>query len=326
MDTISNNCNNTIERDLALDLIRRRRARSDETQSRVEGFGRFPLDLTSSSPSFLSCLHHTTAAFAEASGKALISPGLYGRDEERSTLICHFKKVLMKPKGSGPQLLLVTGPSGMGKTSLVMSLKGLEKATLAKGKFEVRQASPYAAFSELISGLLLDLTENKEPLWIEREKTRIKEALGEDLDSITVCIPCLGTFLGKPAQCVLQRHKFVGQETLNRFRSTFCKLIACLCSFEKPLVFFLDDLQWAEKEELELLSVILTDTSIEGLIVYGACRDNEVAITDELAVMLRHLEDEESLQIAEVALTGLRKSFILQVSMILTDCLTFSIS
>jgi histidine kinase len=56
-------------------------------------------------------------------------------------------------------------------------------------------------------------------------------------------------------------------------------------------VLFLDDLQWANKESIDLLAAVLTDVSIEGFMVVGACRGNEVAIHDGLSIMLRRLED-----------------------------------
>jgi predicted ATPase len=56
------------------------------------------------------------------------------------------------------------------------------------------------------------------------------------------------------------------------------------------LVLFLDDLQWAEPASIELCAALVADAAIPGLMVLGACRGDEVAIEQHLAVTLRELE------------------------------------
>jgi predicted ATPase len=67
------------------------------------------------------------------------------------------------------------------------------------------------------------------------------------------------------------------------------RFFSAVCSPENPVVLFLDDLQWAEPASLDLLASLFTDR-IPGLVLVGACRDNEVDPASYLCVILRELE------------------------------------
>ena len=98
---------------------------------------------------------------------------------------------------------------------------------------------------------------------------------------------------------------FTGKDDMMKFRYLFCRLLESMCSLEAPVVLFLDDLQWAGAASLELFRAVLTDTTIRGLVVVGACRNNEVALDDDLAILLRQMEDDGELLVSHVALSGL---------------------
>jgi predicted ATPase len=67
------------------------------------------------------------------------------------------------------------------------------------------------------------------------------------------------------------------------------RFFSATCSPDHPVVLFLDDLQWAEPASLDLLASLFTDR-IPGLVLVGACRDNEVDPASYLCVILRELE------------------------------------
>jgi predicted ATPase len=63
----------------------------------------------------------------------------------------------------------------------------------------------------------------------------------------------------------------------NRFIASCLRFIRALCRPSRPLVLFLDDLQWADAASLDLLESLVTDWKNPSVIVVCAYSDNEVA-------------------------------------------------
>ncbi|MEQ9364530.1 MAG: histidine kinase, partial [Leptospirales bacterium] len=62
---------------------------------------------------------------------------------------------------------------------------------------------------------------------------------------------------------------------------------------DRPLILFIDDLQWADAASLRLLRVLLTATEIRYLLILGAYRDNEVEAEHPLAATIDVLQRRE---------------------------------
>jgi predicted ATPase len=78
--------------------------------------------------------------------------------------------------------------------------------------------------------------------------------------------------------------------TRERLKQGIWHFFAAVCSPTCPVVFFLDDLQWADPASLDLLSSLIVDR-IPGLLIVGACRDDELdPTTSHLSVLLREVE------------------------------------
>jgi len=88
--------------------------------------------------------------------------------------------------------------------------------------------------------------------------------------------------------------------------TAFAEFVQSICSKQRPLILFLDDLQWADKTSVELLST-LASCKIEGFMLLGACRGNEVAIHDPLAVTFRELEENKGVNITNISLHNFGK-------------------
>jgi len=76
----------------------------------------------------------------------------------------------------------------------------------------------------------------------------------------------------------------------NRLIFSLCQFLRRVCCVSQPLVLLVDDLQWSEPSSLAVVQAIVMDTKIEGLLVLGACRDNEVTVGHHLSATLRELE------------------------------------
>jgi predicted ATPase len=74
------------------------------------------------------------------------------------------------------------------------------------------------------------------------------------------------------------------EDSLNRIKYIFQLFVKAVCTSKRPIVLFLDDLQWADSLSLDLLSTLLMDQDLQHLLFVGAYRSNQVKIDDLAAV------------------------------------------
>jgi serine/threonine protein kinase len=91
----------------------------------------------------------------DASDRLLIPERLYGREREIETLLAAFDRVV---KSGAPELVLVSGYSGIGKSSVVNELHRAlvpPRGLFASGKFEQYQRDiPYSTLAQAFQGLV----------------------------------------------------------------------------------------------------------------------------------------------------------------------------
>ncbi len=197
---------------------------------------------------------------------------LIGRETEVAQLLGSFKRVTA---GRG-ELLLVTGYSGVGKSSLVNEIHKpivSSKGYFIAGKFDqFKRNIPYSAiaqaFRELIRQILTE-SESRTQEW----KAKILKALGPNGQLMIDAIPDLEYVIGKQPQVPRLR----ATESQNRFHYVVRNFVSVFTRPQHPLVIFLDDLQWADEASLKLIQLFMTDMEQPSLLVIGAYRDNEVA-------------------------------------------------
>jgi PAS domain S-box-containing protein len=214
--------------------------------------------------------------------RLLIPEKLYGRASEIETLLAAFDCVVA---GGQPELVLVSGYSGIGKSSVVNELhKPLvpPRGLFASGKFDqYKRDIPYAtlaqAFQSLIR-LLLSKSEKELSKW----RDALREALGPNGQLIVDLVPDLKLIIGEqPPVPELPR-----QDAQGRFQLVFRRFISVFTR-EHPLAIFFDDLQWLDAATLDLMEDLLTRPGVQHLMLIGAYRDNEVNPTHPL---MRKLE------------------------------------
>jgi predicted ATPase/signal transduction histidine kinase len=204
---------------------------------------------------------------------------LYGREDEIETLLQSFERIVRKGK---PELVLVSGYSGIGKSSVVNELhKALVAARglFATGKFDqYKRDIPYSTFAQAFQGLIRQLL-GKNDSELAEWRDAFREALHSNGQLIIDLIPELGLILGQQAPVP----ELPPQDAQHRFRLVFRRFISVLARPDHPLVLFLDDLQWLDAASLDLLEDLSTHPEVQHLMLIGAYRDNEVRSTHQLA-------------------------------------------
>jgi len=196
---------------------------------------------------------------------------LHGRDAELATLTAALARV----GAGGTQGLFVAGYAGVGKTALIRELH--RPVTLANGLFisgkceQFQRDRPLLAPSQCLRHLcqlLLAGSETAVAVWRER----ILAGLGPDAGALLEVLPELEALLGPQAPAP----RIGPLEAQGRLRALLVALVRQVAAPARPLVLFLDDLQWADAPSLDFLGALLEDAALAGLLVIGAYRDNEV--------------------------------------------------
>ncbi|MEG3991528.1 serine/threonine-protein kinase PknK [Microcoleus sp. S28C3] len=218
-------------------------------------------------------------------GEFLIPQKLYGREQEVATLMAAFERV----SDGNSELMLVSGYSGIGKSSLVNEVQKpivRQHGYFISGKFDqLKRNIPYASLIQAFQGLMRHLlTENSEKLAIWKEQ--LLEALGSNGQVIVDVIPEVELIVG-PQEAVPQLGAF---ESQNRFNRVFKEFIHVFTKPSHPLVVFLDDLQWADSASLKLIHLLICDPDSQYLLLMGAYRDNEVSPTHPLMLTLEEIQ------------------------------------
>jgi predicted ATPase/signal transduction histidine kinase len=209
---------------------------------------------------------------ADVPDRLQIPQRLYGRERELAALTAALERVV----GSGaPEMVLVQGYAGVGKSALVHELgKPLvrERGLFVAGKFDqYKRDVPYStivqAFTEQVQEILAGSDAR-----ITEWRRRLQEGLGRAAQLIVDVIPQMERVIGPQAPVP----ELAPTEAQNRFRLVFRSFIECFAQPGRPLVLFLDDLQWADSASLALVQDLVTQPETRHLFLIGAFRDNEV--------------------------------------------------
>ncbi|MGY4572039.1 AAA family ATPase [Bradyrhizobium sp. USDA 3256] len=204
--------------------------------------------------------------------RLLIPEKLYGREGEIATLLASFDRII---KSGVPELVLVTGYSGVGKSSVVnelhkavVPLRGL----FASGKFDQYKPDiPYATLVQAFQSLVRPLL-GKSKAELARWRHAFLNVLGPNARLVVDLIPELKLVIGDQPPAP----ELPSQQAQSRFQLVMERFIGVFARPEHPLALFLDDLQWLDAATLDLLEHLLTRSDLRHLMLIGAYRNNEV--------------------------------------------------
>ncbi|SHG48132.1 AAA family ATPase [Bradyrhizobium erythrophlei] len=240
--------------------------------------------------------------------RLLIPEKLYGREREVKTLLDAFERIV---QSGAPELVLVSGYSGIGKSSVVNELhKAMvpPRGLFAAGKFDqYKRDVPYATLAQAFQGLIRWVL-GKSEVELARWRAVLLEALSPNGRLMIDLVPELKLILGEQPLVP----QLPPQDAQRRFQLVFRRLIGVFAGAEHPLALFLDDLQWLDAATLDLLEDMLTRSDLTHLILIGAYRNNEVTTAHPLMRKLDAIKTAGA-KVAEIKLAPLAREHLGQL-------------
>jgi predicted ATPase/signal transduction histidine kinase/CheY-like chemotaxis protein len=249
-----------------------------------------------------------------STGDRFVIPGkIYGRMIEVQTIVNAFQRMTVpvatdRHRG-GAESILISGFFGVGKTAVINEACKLiyqQQCYLITGKFSnlTPENLPFGAFISAFSSLIEQLmmrqgsgstTEDDDRLAADR--AQILGVLGTEAQIIIDVMPELGQIIGQQAPVRKLSASPVGvacqDETRDRFKLLFTKLVEILTTLAQPLVICLDDLQWIDADSLELLELLMQKQG--QLLIICAYQDHELSGIHPLMLSVNRLQDKGSL-------------------------------
>ncbi|MES0177962.1 AAA family ATPase [Mesorhizobium sp. M0025] len=210
--------------------------------------------------------------------RLLIPEKLYGRQRDIGTLLAAFDRAV---KGGAPELVLVSGYSGIGKSSLINELQPVlvpPRGLFASGKFDQHKLDvPYSTLAQAFESLIRPLL-GKSEVELAPWRDAFREALGQNAALIVDLVPEIKLIIGVQPPAV----ELPPQDTQRRFHLVLRQFIGVFARPEHPLALFFDDLQWLDAATLDFLEDLLCRSNLHNLLLIGAYRDNEVTAAHPL--------------------------------------------
>ncbi|BBH68226.1 serine/threonine protein kinase [Actinoplanes sp. OR16] len=221
----------------------------------------------------------------------------------RESQVAAVHRLLGETVAGNSTFTLITGPPGVGKTALVDALRPAIAAAggrFVAGKFDqfrhdLGGDAVREAFDLLGSQLL---TEPDDVVATLRQ--RLREALGPDSGLAAMMMPPFQALLGVDPE----EPDADPRALFARLRAAVLAVLRTVASGASPVVFFLDDLQWAAGAAFRFLDDVLDQRDLPGLLVLGAYREEEVDETHPLAAVRSRLRRERG-DAAEIRLRNL---------------------
>ena len=155
-----------------------------------------------------------------------------------------------------PELVLVSGYSGIGKSSVVNELHKVlvpPRGLFASGKFDqYKRDIPYTTLAQAFQtsfGIFSAKSDAELSGWRDA-----LEGLGPNGPLMIDLVPKLKLIIGDQPPVP----ELASQDAQRRFQLVFRRFIGVFARQEHPLALFLDDLQWLDAATLDLLEDLLT--------------------------------------------------------------------
>ena len=232
--------------------------------------------------------------------RILIPEKLYGREHEIGILLATFERVI---KSGTPELVLVSGYSGIGKSSVINELHKVlvpPRGLFSSGKFDqYKRDIPYSTLVQAFQALIRPLLA-KGDAELSYWREAFCDALGQNGKLMVELVPELKLIVGDQPPVP----ELPPQQAQVRFQLVFRRFLGVFARAQHPLVLFLDDLQWLDAATLDLVEDLLTRSELQHLMLIGAYRNNEVNADHPLMRWLEAI-DQAQVRVQQIQLAPL---------------------
>jgi predicted ATPase len=205
---------------------------------------------------------------------------LYGRGPERAAILEAFGQAV----AGRSSCVLLTGDAGVGKSAIVVDAIGprarVIRVELDQHDLDARSLALVAVFRQLLGRVT---PSDREVVAQLRQDLEAKVGLG--LRVLVALFPELEALVGPQSAPAPAG----ATESHNRLQAALLRALRVFARFERPLVLFIDDLQWATVATVELLVAAAGEAEVEHLLVVATLRDGEVDPAGRLGLVLHAL-------------------------------------
>eukprot|EP00980_Cylindrotheca_fusiformis_P023305 scaffold10344_cov128-Cylindrotheca_fusiformis.AAC.1 len=210
---------------------------------------------------------------------------LYGRASEMEKLTSMYNSLgsaVTEDDHPIPPFVVVSGFAGAGKSTLVNSFARdlddqakqgiIEPFFFISGKYDQRNERsdlPFSAIVRALESFFSQLMNEGNPDEIEKLRTSIQSAIGDEIQSFLAVVPGLTRFMNQGGTHPHDHDIAPKTEAWNQFQYLFQSLIKAISSaeFGRRTILFLDNIHLADETSLDLLSMFVRDKSMTHLMI-----------------------------------------------------------
>ncbi|HEX7478992.1 MAG TPA: protein kinase, partial [Polyangiales bacterium] len=218
----------------------------------------------------------------------------------RAPELAELRQCLADSDGGRPVVALVSGPSGIGKTTLVERFvdESIHAGTglVLKGRCYERESVPFKAIDSLVDSLSHYLR--------RLPPVHVAEVMPRDIVALSQLFPVLKR-VEEISQAKRRGALPSDPKELRRRAFTALKELFSRVADRDRLVLFIDDLQWGDVDSAKLLYELVTGSDCPAVMLLCAFRQAEVDTSPCLRTLLGQLRESSQVDMREITLSGL---------------------